>query len=495
VDDDSTGSRRKRPFAGAILIGTYVTVALLAAGLLGDAGAESAGTVLAVPGDEGAAEPPHWSSILTVQVVVASLLLLCLSAYFSASEIAFFSLHKLTLRTMRESDRATDRLVGQLMLHPGNLLTSILMANSIVNVLLSVVLATPIEAVLSQSFELPTVAGYAIAVVLTTVMLVFFGEIFPKVAVVQNSAGFARISAPIIFVVDRLLFPLRDAMIYLIAGVFRITGFSKVRPAPFITDDEFVSLLTESEATGVIEKEERQMIQGIIEYSDVMLREILVPRPDIVALRDTAKVGEAVALFREQGYSRMPVYHETIDSVVGILYAKDLLPLAESGALDDDVLPLVRKAHFVPETMSVANFMKTVQQLRTHMAIVVDEFGGTEGLVTLENALREVVGDIAEEDEEEESLIEDLGGGAYRVDGSFTLHDFQELTGVAVPDEEHTTIAGFVMDQTDKIPVVGDIIEHEGIVFSVEEVEGKRVSTLTIRVPEKTEAPEPETKS
>jgi len=492
VEEDSIGPRPRRPRAGALLILMYVSVALLLGSFLGGAAPDDS-VASEVPLDlaaqaESAQDsldlPPHWSTIVTVPVILFTLLLLCLSAYFSASEIAFFSLHKLTLRTMRESDRAADRLVGQLMVHPGNLLTSILMSNSIINVLLSMVLAAPVEAVFSQSFQLPAVAAYAIAVGVTTAVLVFFGEIFPKVLVVQNSQAFARFSAPIIFVIDKALYPLRDTMIFLISGVFRITGFSKVRPAPFITDQEFVSLLSEGEATGVIEKEERQMIQGIIEYSDVMLREILIPRPDIIALRDSATVEEALNLFREEGYSRMPVYHDTIDSVVGILAVKDLLPLVNNASWDDPILPLIRKAHFVPETMNVANFMKAVQKMRTHIAIVVDEFGGTEGLVTLEDALREVVGDIAEEDEDEEPMIEDLGDGRYRADGGFTLHEFQELTGIALPDEEHTTIAGFLMNHIEKIPEEGDVIDFSGVVFTVEEVDGKRVSTMNIQIPQ-----------
>lgn len=487
MEEDSIGSRPKRPLRGAILIVGYVAAALLVSGLFGVApsGDEAGAPTLTAATDSGVlAEAVPWQEIITYQVIAVTLALLCLSAYFSASEIAFFSLHKLTLRGMRESDRAADRLVGQLMTHPGNLLTSILMSNSIVNVLLSVVLATPVEEFFSQSLLLPTVLAYALAVAVTTAVLVFFGEIFPKVLVVQNSQAFARFSAPIIFVIDKTLYPLRDAMILLISGVFRLTGFSKVRPAPFITDDEFVSLLSEGEATGVIEKEEREMIQGIIEYSDLMLREILVPRPDIVYLEDTATVADAIKLYRSEGYSRMPVCHESIDSVVGILYAKDLLPLAENGANDEPILPLVRKVHFVPETMSVASFMKAVQKMRTHLAIVVDEYGGTEGLVTLEDALREVVGDTVDEDEDEEPMIEDLGGGVYRADGGYSLLEFKELTGIELPDEEHTTIAGFLMDQTEKIPAEGDTIVHGGIVFTVEAVDGKRVSTLSFTVPQ-----------
>lgn len=471
---------------GAILIVGYVAAALVFSGLLGvtqsqplpESMAQSAGGEIP-PLDDGMI----WHEIFTLPVLGLSLALLALSAFLSSCEIAFFSLHRVTLRNMRESRRMTERLVGQLMAHPGNLLTAILMSNSIVNVLLSFTLATAIFRYLSLAWGVPPSIAFALAVLLTALLLILLGEILPKVLAVKRPEGVARFSAPAIFVIDKALYPVRDAMIVLVSTLFRITGFSKMQPAPFVTDEEFVSMLSEGEATGVIEKEERQMIQGIIEYSDVMLREILIPRPDIVALRDCATVREAVALYRDEGYSRMPVYGESIDMISGILYAKDLLPLAEKGAWDEPILPLVRKVHFVPETMSVASFMKAVQKMRTHLAIVVDEFGGTEGLVTLEDALREVVGEIAEEDEDEDPMIEDLGAGQYRADGGYSLHEFQELTGIALPDEEHTTIAGFLMDHTEKIPAEGDTIAFEGIVFTVEAVDGKRVSTLTFEVP------------
>jgi putative hemolysin len=256
-------------------------------------------------------------------------------------------------------------------------------------------------------------------------------------------------------------------------------------PAPFITDDEFLSVLSEGEATGAIERGEREMIQGILEFSEVMLKEVLVPRPDMIALHEAATIREAVDLFREQEYARMPVYRENLDDITGILYAKDLLPFAEQSDVDRPITPLLRKAHFVPETMTVAGFVKMAQRLRTHMAIVVDEYGGTEGLITLQDALREVVGDIGDDVEEGSPGYTKLQEGVYRIDGSLSLHELEELTGVPFEDEEHTTVAGFLMDKTDKIPGVGDRIEHAGVKFTVEKMDGKRVALLRLQVLEK----------
>lgn len=420
------------------------------------------------------------TSSLHIGLLAAVLLLLALSAFFSASEVAYFSLSPLHIRAIGERPGLLDREASRLLSHPGELLTSILMGNSIVNVLLGVTLALPVE----QLFEriLPPAFSYLAAVVACTAILVIVGEIVPKLMVVRNNEIYARwASFPLRFC-SALLLPLRHAVLWLIGFLFRVTGFSDMRPAPFMTDQEFASLLSEGEATGAIEKDEREMIQGILKVSESMVREILIPRPDIVALNQEASVEEALALFIEHEFARIPVYGENLDQITGILYAKDLLSHVDQGNMDVPIKPLLRPAHYVPETMTISDFMKSVQRLRTHLAIVVDEFGGTEGLVTLHDALREIVGELEVEDETEEPAVVQLEKDLYEVDGSFSLDELEALTGVPVNDEEHATVAGFLMEQSDKVLEVGDHIRHEGVRYTVEAVEGKRVSRLQIRI-------------
>lgn len=432
--------------------------------------------------DEEAGPAPEARKPLTTRVLAAILVLLSLSAFFSACEVAFFSLGPLRVRAMAGSTAFLDHQVARLMRQPGELLTSILMANSMVNVLLSVVLAYPVETIFD--WFMPGPFAYISAVLFCASLLIFAGEILPKLLVVRNNEAFARIAALPLYVASALLQPLRHGVIHFIGYMFRVTRFSKVRPAPFMTDDEFVSLLSEGEATGAIEKDEREMIQGILKGNDVMVRDILIPRPDITALSDEATVGEALDLICQHEYSRIPVCRENLDQIAGILYAKDLLSLADQNDLDAAIAPFIRKASYVPETMTVLEFMKSVQRLRTHLAIVVDEFGGTEGLVTLHDALREVVGDIEAEDREDSALVKELDDHLYEVDGSYPLDELEDITGVAVEDESHTTVAGFLMEQSDKVLEVGDKIDHGGVVYTVEEMEGKRVSRLTVQTPE-----------
>jgi len=460
-----------------VFVGFWLFVGLMAIGAQSGApapvetAADAVGTV-------------RWWDVFTPGIIVTTLVLVCLSAFFSASEIAFFSLHKLQLRSMNEEAGFGGALVYRLMKHPGNLLTTILMCNSIVNVLLSVVFAPPVERYFAEVVLLPATASYPIAMLVTTGFLVFFGEIFPKVFVVRASESYARVAVFPIFIVDRLMRPLRNLLIGLTGLLFKFTRFSEMTPAPFITDEEFVSLLTEGEASGVIEQEERRMIQSIIEFGDDMVREILVPRPDMLVVKADATVAEALDLIKEKQYSRIPIVGENIDEIVGILYAKDLLHLAEEGEVDQTVGELGRPPHYVPETMTVSEFVKTAQKTRTHLAIVVDEFGGTEGLVTLEDALREVVGAIEEEEHVEPHSMVQTGDHEYEVDGGYPLDDLEELTGLRLDTPVHMTVAGFMIEQQDRLPEQDDTLDHEGVNFRVLEMDGRRVARMRITITE-----------
>lgn len=471
-DAGGEAPRSRRPKTGlAACLALVAGLAVAGAGRV--AAADGATTAVSVP----------WFTVLTPNLLLIAAVLAGFSAFFSASEVAYFSLHKVKLRAMGESPGLLARLAARNMDQPGALLATLLMGNTIANVLLGTVLGEPMAEMFERSFLMPVARSYVVSVVVTTAGLLLFCEVVPKVMVMRYNAVFAQAAAVPVFIVDHLMRPLRAVIMAFVAFLFRVTRFSELPPAPFMTDDEFRAVLEDSEASGVIEEEERQMIQGIIEFSDTTVREILVPRPDMIALRATATAAEALEAVRDQEYSRMPVYRDDLDDIVGVLHAKDLLPLVESGKLDTLIQEVARPAHFVPETMSLADFLKTAQRLHSHLALVVDEYGGTRGLVTLQDALREVVGDIGEEDDGLEMLCESLGTGRYRVDGALPLEDLEDLIGIVVDDEEHTTVAGFLMSQSDKIPEAGDEIVYAGVRFRIEQVREKRVMRVLIDCP------------
>jgi len=329
---------------------------------------------------------------------------------------------------------------------------------------------------------LPEAGAYLLAVGLCTSTLVFFGEIAPKVFAVRVSERVARVAVFPLLAADRALAPIRDGLLWITEILFRLTRFRQLHAAPFITDEELRSALTDGEAQGVIEDDERQMIEGILEFSDAQLREILVPRPDVIALAEDATVAEALDTVRQHEYSRMPVYRDNLDSVIGVLLAKDLIPCIARGELQRTIKGLIKPVHFVPAMMTIQQFVADAQRHRAHLAVVVDEYGGTAGIVTLEDAVEQVVGEIMDEDEQEELGYLKLGEGEYQIEGGMALDELNELLGMSLQDEEHETLAGFLMAKSEKVLESGDQIEHEGVRFTVEVCDGKRVSCVRAEI-------------
>jgi CBS domain containing-hemolysin-like protein len=421
-----------------------------------------------------------WHEYLPPSVLFVVTLMLIASAFFSSCESAFFAIQRTRLRAMREEETWTSRMVVHMLDHPGQLLTTILIGNMIANTLIGVVLGTRVKDLFEFGFRLPAVVAYSSSAVVCTSVLLFFGEIVPKVFAVQARETYARVAVVPLVAVDYLFAPFRKALLWLTEFLFRVTRFHELHAAPYITDEELKSVLAQ-EPEGEIQEDGRQMIRRILEFRDVQLREILVPRPDIIALPEDATVEEALALYREHECSRMPVYHEDLDHITSVLFAKDLLPSYSKGQSDRLVRELARPPHYVPETMTVHNFIKNVQRLRSHLAVVVDEYGGTEGIVTLHDAIEQVVGDILDEGEEE-PLVRQIAEGVYRVDGGLSLDELQEWISVSLGETEHQTVAGFIMERSEKIPAVGDEVSFDGITFTVEQVEGKRASVVRVQI-------------
>ena len=243
-------------------------------------------------------------------------------------------------------------------------------------------------------------------------------------------------------IIDWCFAPARWASLRFTEILFHVTRFNDIPPAPFMTDEEIISVLADSEGQGVIEEGEGQMIQAILESGNAQLKEILVPRHEIVAVDRGAHVGQALDLFRRHAFSRMPVFQDDLDHITGVIVAKDLLPYVVRGELDRLIGPLARRASFVPETMTIREFIRYSQRKHMHLSIAVDEYGGTEGLVTLDDALEEVVGDIRDAATVNGKRYKRLAKGCYRMEGSMPLNDLSRLLGVEFETGAHETAAG-----------------------------------------------------
>lgn len=423
---------------------------------------------------------------------LAVLFLLAASAFFSASEVAFFSTSRVRLRAMREHGGGLAALAARLMDEPSEVLATILMGNSLVNVLLGITLGEALAKLLQSPAGLHAGAAYGLSLLITTLVLVFFVEMLPKALTLPRADRLALAAAPGIWMAGLVLRPLRVIVTWLTGLLFRLTRLSELPPAPFLTDEEFLLVLEDGGAPGVIEEDERQMIRGILQFGDKTVRDILVPRLDIVALPESATAADALAVFREHEYARMPVYRDNLDTILGLVYAKDLIQCLDDNRMDSPVTALMRQAHFVPETMTLADFMKHVQRYHAHLAVVVDEYGGTRGIVTLQDALREVVGDIGDDgDDSEDPRCEQIGPGEFLVDGSYSLEKLETLTGIRAEDEEHTTLAGFLMSRAERVLNPGDHLELDGVSYRIEAVNGKRVTRVRLWIrAEPDDAPE-----
>lgn len=249
---------------------------------------------------------------------------------------------------------------------------------------------------------------------------------------------------------------------------------------PVVTPAELKVMVAASEEEGLIEEEERTMIDNILELEQISVREVMVPRPDIVALTNTATIREASDIFIKEGYSRLPIYHESIDDIVGVLYGKDLLPLLLDGKLTDPVGNFVRPVYFVPESKKTADLLQELQQKRVHIAIIVDEYGGTAGLVTIEDLLEEIVGEIVDEYDREEPNFEASGNGGYRVNARLPVAELNELLDVELPDTEWDTVGGLMMALLGRLPQPGEHADLGSLRFTAEEMKGRRIRKVLV---------------
>ncbi len=306
-----------------------------------------------------------------------------------------------------------------------------------------------------------------------------FGTTLPKtLATTYPDTVGLRVANPL-----RLLLFLVAPLQWILRLVAQPIGLVTGQHPQLVTEEELKLLVNVGEEEGVIEAEEREMIQGIFEFGDTVVREVMVPRIDVIAVEAHTSVDVALEQILKVGHSRMPVYEGSIDHISGVLYAKDLLPLLRDGRRNMPLHSIVRPAYFVPETMKVDDLMRALQSRKVHMAIIVDEYGGTAGLVTIEDLLEEIVGEIQDEYDVEEAHIEQVGVGAWLFDGRLSLDEVNDLTDLNLANEDVDSLGGFVSAMLGTIPVVGDKVEVGAATIEVATVRGLRPHRLRVTLP------------
>ena len=327
-----------------------------------------------------------------------------------------------------------------------------------------------------------------IASILFTLAYFVVVEAMSKTFAILHSDRVALALAPVVGVLARILrLPTR-----LLIGIANLLLPGKgLRSGPFISEEEIRQMAEASSEEGAIEEEEKELIHSIFEFGDTVVREVMTPQPDIVAVDASSSLDQVLDLLLKHGYSRIPVYKEDPDEIVGIVYAKDVLRQIHSGKNGKKtVKDLARKALFVPESKRVAELLKEMQEEQVHVAIVVDEYGSVAGLVTLEDLLEEIVGEIADEYDREEPQVEEAGDGRFLVNARMPVDELSELLDVELPDEEWDTVGGLMMGLLGRLPSQGETVELQGLRFTAERVKGRRIAKVLVEPVDETEPAE-----
>jgi len=398
--------------------------------------------------------------------------LFLLSAFFSGSETALTALDRLRLRYLVEKKRPGAARLERLLDRPDRLLSGILIGNNVVNIAASVFATALFIELYGDRAELLTI------LVLTPVLLIF-SEVFPKTFAAQNAERVSFFILRPILVVLWLLAP----VIWLVTGFTRLMTrvFHRSAERPLISEDEIRTMINVGEQSGVVAEEQRRMLHGVFELSQSRVRDLMVPRTEVVGLEVDMPFAEVLRQVQVARHSRFPVYQESLDNVIGIVHSKDILNYVDRPELFD-MRAVARPPYFAPESKRVESLLQSFRNRHVHLAIVVDEYGGIEGIVTLEDIIEEVFGNIEDEYDLEEALIRELAPDRFLVDGSVPLKTINRRFALAFSEEHATTLAGLVFQTLGTIPAAGERCEVAGTRLIVRKVSGQRIDEIEMRL-------------
>ena len=407
--------------------------------------------------------------IPSIIMVAALVVLLILSAFFSATETAFSCSNKIRLKSWAEGGNRRAKKCLDLAEDYDRLLTTILIGNNIVNIASTTVATVFFSGLLGE-------AGPATSTVVMTLLVLTFGEVTPKSMAKERAESFAMFATPIMGLLVKAFTPLAfffSRLKGLVARVF------KAPDDEGITDEELTAMVTQAEDEGGLDSHESQLIRAAIEFDDLEVGEILTPRVDIEAVSDEVTEDELAARFAETGYSRLPVYHESIDSIVGVIHEKDFYAARYRGMAD--LKSLTKEVICTTANTKISDLMRVLQSNKNHMAVIVDEYGGTEGIVTLEDILEELVGEIWDEHDEVIENFHKNPDGSYTIACAADLSDLYDLFSLK-GECESATVSGWVLEQIGRIPEVGDSFTYENLHVTVTNLEHRRVLEIRVEV-------------
>lgn len=410
---------------------------------------------------------PTWQWIAAGGGLVAS-------AFFSSAETALTALGPARLQSLIDTGGRRASLLKTWQKHPDRILSTLLLGNTLVNVGLG-----SLTALMADEAEL----GNAIAALtgVTTVIILVFGEITPKTFAKRHASGYALWVMPLVAIIHWLLYPLSWLFVQIPLALQRATGSKE--SAEGVTSQELEYLIEQGAKHGSIDKVREQLLSSVIAFAEVLVKEIMIPRTQVVGIDETAPYDEVIKTVTESELSRIPVYRDSLDDVVGVLHAKSLLAEVRKG-IDPGQFQLskyVRKAFFVPEVMKVSRLLTEMQRRKTHLAFVVDEFGGTSGIVTLEDVVEEIVGEIHDESDIEDKKLKVLSDGVILADAQVSIRDLEEHLDVEFPEGgDYETLGGFLTATAGRVPPAGSLVVWGGLTFTVKAADDRRVQKVEI---------------
>ena len=411
------------------------------------------------------------SSIIIILILIV---LVGLSAWFSSTETAYSSVNKVRLKNKAEDGNVQAQKALDLLEQYDKLLSCILIANNIVNLT-----AATLSTVLFTRFF--TAYGPLVSTIVLTVIILIFGEITPKTLAKDQAEKYCMRSAGPLKLCIILLTPL-----HLFFGLFYKLVVTLRHPVADegITEEELLTMVEEAESEGGLEHHESELIRAAIEFNDMEVEEILTPRVDIVAAEDTVSMEELAVLFAESGYSRIPIYHNSIDNIIGLVHEKDFFSARYHN--HTNVNSLVAKVFYTTGSTKISDLLRLLQKSKTHMAVVVDDYGGTMGIVTMEDILEELVGEIWDEHDEIVEEFKKQPDGSYLISCSANLDDLFDRFNIRATDIDSASISGWVLDQLERLPVEGDHFSYENLDVTVTKVDHRRILEIRVAViPEK----------
>ena len=407
-----------------------------------------------------------------MEYIIIFIFLLILSAFFSGTETAYFHI--------RKHRKETPEKIKSVLDSPQRLLVSLLTGNTIVNVSIAS-LAAYITAGFADDYTWSKSTLILMEVLVVSVVVLIFGEILPKMIAIKYSKEYALKMYTPLKIMMFILSPIAQGFNAITNLVIKIIPFRKEKI--FDSEEELKILAELGEEEGTLQEEESDMIQSIFDFKEKTVGEIITPRVDIVSLKSDESIDRAMDIIGERQFSKIPIYKDTIDNINGILYAKDIIPYLMGSRPNVNLQTLARQPFFVPETKPIDDLMEEFKLRKTSIAIVVDEWGGTEGLVTLEDVVEEVMGEIRDPYDQEESNVLKQSDGSFIVEGSITIYDLEEETDIEFPeDRDYDTLGGFILDILTDIPQTGEQVEFNDMVFTVQTVENNRIGKIKIQI-------------